>query len=70
MQLGPNKNAKFRGIVTGRGSGLYTALRTQSARKMKKFERLADWLFIAAMTLMVAICAFTAYAISIPSPTK
>src|SRR5438046_10503557 len=35
----------------------YTALRTQSARKMKKFERLADWLFISAMTLMVAICA-------------
>jgi len=48
----------------------YTALRTQSARKMKKFERLADWLFISAMTLMVAICAFIAYAISIPSPTK
>src|SRR5437868_11796366 len=44
----------------------YTALRTRSGRKMKQFERWADWLFISAMTLMVAICAFIAYAISIP----
>jgi len=44
----------------------YTALRTHSARKMKQFERWADWLFISAMTLMTAVCAFIAYAISIP----
>ena len=44
----------------------YTALRTQSARRMKKFERWADWLFISAMMLMVGICAFICYAISIP----
>ena len=48
----------------------YTALRSHSARRMKKFERLADWLFILAMTLMVGICAFIAYAISIPPPVK
>ena len=45
----------------------YTALRTQNAVRMRKFERFADWLFIVAMTLMVAICAFIAYAISIPT---
>jgi hypothetical protein len=48
----------------------YTALRSGGARRMKKFERLADWLFISAMTLMVAICAFIAYAISIPTVGK
>src|SRR3954447_5168373 len=46
----------------------YTALRAPTASKMKRFERLADWLFILSMTLMVAICAFIAYAISIPVP--
>src|SRR5690242_9858382 len=48
----------------------YTALRTHSVAKMKQFERFADWLFISAMTLMVAVCAFIAYAISIPGPGK
>jgi|SRR4051812_14722965 hypothetical protein len=48
----------------------YTALRAPTASKMKRFERLADWLFILSMTLMVAICAFIAYAISIPVPGK
>jgi hypothetical protein len=47
----------------------YTALRTSSARKMKKFEQWADWLFISALTLMVGICGFICYAISIP-PVK
>ena len=46
----------------------YTALRSREIRKMKQFERLADWLFIFAMTMMVVICAFIAYAISIPPP--
>lgn len=44
----------------------YTALRARSTRKMRYFERIADWVFITAMTLMVAICAFIAYAISAP----
>ena len=48
----------------------YTALRAQDTRRMKHFERFADWLFILAMTLMVAICAFIAYAVSIPVAPK
>ena len=44
----------------------YTALRARTTRKMKHFERIADWVFITAMTLMVTICAFIAYAISAP----
>jgi hypothetical protein len=48
----------------------YTALRTRSSQQMKRFERLADWLFILAMMLMVAICAFIAYAISVPPINK
>jgi len=48
----------------------YTALRSHGTRRMKKYERMADWLFILAMTMMVGICAFIAYAISIPPPGK
>src|SRR5438093_11834267 len=48
----------------------YAALRTPAARKMKRLERWADWLFISAMTLMVGICAFIAYAISVPPLNK
>lgn len=48
----------------------YTALRTRTTNRMKQFERLADWIFIVAMTLMVAVCAFIAYAISIPGVGK
>jgi hypothetical protein len=48
----------------------YSALRSQTVIKMKRFERMADWVFIAAMTLMVAVCAFIAYAISIPPLAK
>jgi len=44
----------------------YTALRSRTMRKMKYFERFADWLFIVAMTLMAAICTFIVYAISAP----
>src|SRR5437763_4472547 len=36
----------------------YSALRAGTLSRMKRFERLADWLFIAAMTVMVGICAF------------
>jgi len=48
----------------------YAALRTRNAQQMKRLERFADWLFITAMTLMVAICAFIAYAISAPPLTR
>lgn len=44
----------------------YTALRSRNERGMRRFERIADLLFILAMTLMAGICAFIAYAISIP----
>ncbi|HEY4284044.1 MAG TPA: hypothetical protein VGM62_13335 [Chthoniobacterales bacterium] len=44
----------------------YAALRSRNGRRMRRFERIADWLFILAMTLMAGICAFIAYAISIP----
>ena len=37
---------------------------------MKRLERVADSLFILAMLLMVAVCAFVAYAISIPPLRK
>src|SRR3982750_992833 len=36
----------------------YAALRSQGVSQMKRLERYADWLFIAAMMLMVVICAF------------
>jgi len=48
----------------------YTALRTRTTNRMRHYERLADWIFIVAMTLMVAVCAFIAYAISVPGPGK
>jgi hypothetical protein len=48
----------------------YTALRSQGVRRMKHFERLADGLSISAMILMVAICAFIVYAITIPTMGK
>jgi len=44
----------------------YTALRSRDGKTMARYERLADWLFIMAMTLMVGVCAFIAFAISIP----
>jgi hypothetical protein len=37
---------------------------------MKQIERSADWVFIAAMILMVVICGFITYAISIPPLIK
>jgi hypothetical protein len=48
----------------------YAALRANSLEKMKKVERTADWTFIAAMSLMVVVCAFITYAISIPPLAK
>lgn len=43
----------------------YAALRSRGARRMHKMERAADGVFIFAMTLMVAICAFLTYAVTI-----
>ena len=45
----------------------YAALRSRGARRMHKLERIADAVFILAMIVMVAICAFLTYAISAPS---
>lgn len=42
----------------------YTALRTRTARRMQKVERLADAVFVAAMVLMTVICAVITFAIS------
>ena len=44
----------------------YSALRTRSRGRMHRVERIADALFIAAMVLMVAICGFITYSISVP----
>jgi hypothetical protein len=43
----------------------YWALRTRSARRMHRMERIADATFILAMILMTAVCAVITYAISI-----
>jgi hypothetical protein len=44
----------------------YSALRTRSKRRMHRRERIADAIFILAMILMAAICAFITYAIALP----
>ena len=44
----------------------YSALRTRSKRRMHRMERIADSIFILAMILMVVICGFITYAISLP----
>ena len=45
----------------------YAALRSGRARRMHRLETFADGVFILAMILMVAICAFLTYAISAPA---
>jgi hypothetical protein len=45
----------------------YAALRSSELQRMKRIERLADWMFIFAMTVMAGICAFITYAISVPA---
>jgi hypothetical protein len=45
----------------------YAALRSRRAQRMHKLERIADGVFIVAMIVMVAICAFLTYAISAPA---
>src|SRR3954469_12723869 len=44
----------------------YAALRSRRALRMRRLERIADSVFILAMIVMVAICAFLTYAISAP----
>jgi hypothetical protein len=44
----------------------YGALRARGARRMHRLERVADGVFILAMLVMVAICAFLTYAVSTP----
>ena len=44
----------------------YSALRTRSKRRMHLMERIADGIFILAMILMVVICGFITYAITLP----
>ena len=45
----------------------YGALRSRKLRRMHRLERVADGVFITAMIVMVAICAFLTYAISAPA---
>lgn len=45
----------------------YAALRSRGSRRMHKLERIADAVFIGAMVVMVAICAFITYAVAAPA---
>jgi hypothetical protein len=45
----------------------YGAVRSRGLRRMHHLERVADGVFILAMIVMVAICAFLTYAISAPA---
>jgi hypothetical protein len=44
----------------------YAALRSRGIRRMHRIERAADAVFILAMIVMVAICAFLTYAVTSP----
>lgn len=39
----------------------YTALRTRKSRRRYQIERIADFVFISALCLMVIVCALVAY---------
>jgi uncharacterized membrane protein len=45
----------------------YAALRSRGIRRMHRIERTADAVFILAMLVMVAICAFLTYAVTLPN---
>ena len=45
----------------------YWALRSRGLSRMHRVERIADGIFIFAMTGMVAICALITYTIALPS---
>lgn len=44
----------------------YWALRSRSARRMHRLEKIADGIFILAMIGMVIVCAMITYTISVP----
>lgn len=44
----------------------YSALRTRFKRRMHRRERIADSIFILAMILMVIVCGFITYSITLP----
>ena len=44
----------------------YSAMRSRSFRRMHQIERAADFVFIVAMIVMTAICAFITYAVARP----
>ena len=41
----------------------YWALRTRTARRMHRVERIADVFFLLALAMMVAVCAFITWAL-------
>jgi len=45
----------------------YAALRSRGSQRMRRLERIADGIFITAMIVMVAICAFITYAAAAPA---
>jgi hypothetical protein len=40
------------------------AMRTRTIRRMHRVERVADFIFMLALVLMVGVCAFITYALS------
>jgi hypothetical protein len=45
----------------------YWALRSRGFRRMHRLERIADGIFILAMTGMVVICAIITYSVALPA---
>jgi hypothetical protein len=45
----------------------YWALRSRSARRMHRLEKIADGIFIVAMIGMVGVCALITYTVSVPA---
>ena len=43
----------------------YWALRTRSSRRMHRVERVADFVFLSALLIMVLVCGFITYAIAL-----
>jgi hypothetical protein len=46
----------------------YVALRTRSVRRMHRVERLADFVFVVALVIMVMVCGMITYEISFGNP--
>jgi len=44
----------------------YWALRSRSANRMHRLEKIADGIFIVAMIGMVGVCALITYTVSVP----